>query len=102
MSEVFRIVFRFAFRFVPFRCVNHFFFLRFFLFSCFFFSLLSRTRCKKKDRMASLEADYERVAASYNAAAKRFGEDPTKVPSGDFFALVSVRFMHGRIAVKEA
>lgn len=54
-----------------------------------------------KDRMASLEADYERVAASYNAAAKRFGEDPTKVPSGDFFALVSNLLDMLAVAVRE-
>ena len=114
-----REVFRFAtysFRFVSFffffrfgssRCVSPFCFLRSFFHSFFlafllsfflflvivFFPLfLSRVSKNKKDRMESLEADYAKVQEGYNAAAKRFGEDPTKVPSGDFFALVSVRF----------
>lgn len=42
-------------------------------------------------QMDALEAEYGRVQEDYDNAAKRFGEDPTKVPSGDFFALVSVR-----------
>lgn len=41
--------------------------------------------------MEALEAEYGRVQEDYDKAAKRFGEDPTKVPSGEFFALVSVR-----------
>lgn len=41
--------------------------------------------------MDALEAEYGRVQQDYDNAAKRFGEDPTKVPSGDFFGLVSVR-----------
>lgn len=40
--------------------------------------------------MESLEAEYGRVQEEYDAAAKRFGEDPTKIPSGEFFSLVSV------------
>lgn len=45
--------------------------------------------------MDSLEAEYGRVQSEYDAAANRFGEDPSKVPSGDFFSLVSVRFSSG-------
>ena len=41
--------------------------------------------------MDALEEKYNRVQQDYDNAAKRFGEDPTKLPSGDFFALVSVR-----------
>lgn len=31
------------------------------------------------------------MQTDYDNAATRFGEDPTKVPSGDFFSIVSVR-----------
>lgn len=41
--------------------------------------------------MDALEEKYNRVQQDYDNAAKRFGEDPTKLPSGDFFALASVR-----------
>ena len=44
--------------------------------------------------MEELDANYIKVQGSYDAAAKRFGEDPSKVPSGEFFSLVSVRFSH--------
>eukprot|EP00903_Cladosiphon_okamuranus_P008076 g7790.t1 len=44
---------------------------------------------KAQSQMDDLEADFERVQKNYDDAAKRFGEDPTKVPSGDFFSLVS-------------
>ncbi len=40
--------------------------------------------------MADLLAEYTRVQMDYDNAARRFGEDPTKIPSGDFFQLVSV------------
>lgn len=49
-----------------------------------------RAVCITQDRMESLEAEYGRVQEDYDAAAKRFGEDPTKSPSGEFFNLVSV------------
>ncbi|CAN0408951.1 unnamed protein product, partial [Ascophyllum nodosum] len=44
---------------------------------------------KAKERMGALEAEYARVQENYDNAARRFGEDPAKVPSGEFFALVS-------------
>ncbi|CAM9332216.1 unnamed protein product [Ectocarpus fasciculatus] len=56
---------------------------------------------KAKDQMESLEAEYERVQGDYNNAAKRFGEDPTKVPSGDFFALVSALLDMIAVAVRD-
>lgn len=44
-----------------------------------------------QDEMEALESEYGRVQEDYDSAAKRFGEDPTKCPSGEFFSLVSVR-----------
>ena len=46
-----------------------------------------------QERMGALEAEYARVQEDYDNAARRFGEDPTKVPSGEFFSLVSVRLI---------
>ena len=43
--------------------------------------------------MGALEAEYARVQENYDNAARRFGEDPAKVPSGEFFALVSVKLI---------
>lgn len=40
--------------------------------------------------MESLEAQYAQVQGDYDRAAERFGESPSKMTSGDFFALVSV------------
>lgn len=40
--------------------------------------------------MKSLEKQYEDVQKEYDATAWRFGEDPTKMSSADFFALITV------------
>eukprot|EP00904_Undaria_pinnatifida_P009474 jgi/Undpi1/5657/HiC_scaffold_2.g00931.m1 len=54
-----------------------------------------------KDRMEELDANYIKVQGSYDAAAKRFGEDPSKVPSGEFFSLVSSLLDMVAVAVRE-
>ena len=40
---------------------------------------------------SSLEVEYTLVKNRFDDAARRFGEDPSKVPSGEFFALLRVR-----------
>lgn len=42
-----------------------------------------------RDRMEALEVEYNQVQGDFDSCAKRFGEDPTKTKSADFFALVS-------------
>lgn len=49
------------------------------------------TGCLVQDRMEALEVEYNQVQGDFDSCAKRFGEDPTKTKSADFFALVSVR-----------
>lgn len=49
--------------------------------------------------MEGLEAEYTKVQVNYDNAARRFGEDPTKVPSGEFFALMSVRLVFYNVAL---
>lgn len=49
--------------------------------------------------MKGLEAEYTKVQETYDNAARRFGEDPTKVPSGEFFALMSVRLIFYNVSL---
>lgn len=45
---------------------------------------------RQQNRMEALQARYNSVNEAYESVARRFGEDPTKTPSGDFFTLLSV------------